>query len=491
MRDMTTGGTDSDFDLIVIGGGTAGMTVARQVAKAGKRVVLIEADRKGGECLYTGCVPSKTLLASAKRLHQIRGARAFGIEVVEVSLDWAAVQARREGTIAAIEVHDTPAALENAGVEVLIGSAQLTGERSVMVGDRQLHARAIVIATGSVTTMPDIVGLDAASSHVHTSDTLMKIATPPKRLAVIGGGPVGVELGQAFARFGSEVTILGRNERLLPADDAEISAMLSGILREEGITICTGAEVTRVDHGPADVRMVTFRDVSGREKSISVDAILIATGRAPRTAGLALEIAGVEGDDRGIVVDDHLRTRIPGIWACGDVIGPPFYTHAAEDQARTVARNILGARATWNAGTIPWSTFCDPECAGVGLSEDAARAEYGDRLEVLRFPYGALDRAVTDGVERGLIKVLLAPGWTRGKLGGTVVGAHASGERAGEIVQQFAFLMAWKLPAGLLAKTVQAYPTFGLGARQAIGMHWRDQPPRPPSLVTRIRGLFP
>lgn len=485
---MTKADKDSVVDVIVIGGGTAGMTVARQVAKAGKRVILIEADRTGGECLYTGCVPSKTLLASAKRLHQIRQARAFGIDVGHVSLDWAAVQGRREDAIATIEIHDTPAALEKAGVEVLTGSARFTGERSVAVGDRQLRAGAIVIATGSMSASPDVVGLDQAGSHVHTSETMMEIATPPKRLAVIGGGPVGVELGQAFARFGSEVTILGRNERLLPGDDPEISAMLTDVLINERITIRTGAEVTRVDHGPVE-RTVTCRDRSGNERSIGVDEILVAAGRSSRTAGLDLEIAGVEQGRHGIVVDGHLRTRAPGVWACGDVIGPPFYTHAAEDQARTVARNILGGRATWSGDTIPWATFCDPECAGVGLSEDAARAHYGDRLEVLRFSYSALDRAVTDGVETGLIKVLLAPGWTRGKLGGSVVGAHVCGERASEIVQQFAFLMAWKLPAGLLARTVQAYPSYGLGARQAIGMHWLARTSRSPSLFSRIRRL--
>lgn len=202
---------DAVFDIIVIGGGTAGMTVARQVAKAGKRVILIEADRTGGECLYTGCVPSKTLLASAKRLHQIRQAAEFGIAVGHVSLDWAAVQARREAAIATIEVHDTPAALEKAGVKVLSGAARLGGERCVEVGDRRLRADAIVIASGSVTATPDIVGLDMADPHVHTSESLMEIPTLPTRLGVIGGGPVGVELGQAFSRFGSKVTVFGRN----------------------------------------------------------------------------------------------------------------------------------------------------------------------------------------------------------------------------------------------------------------------------------------
>lgn len=431
---MTAFPNITTFDLIVIGGGTAGMTVARQVAKTDKRVVLIEVDRTGGDCLYTGCVPSKTLLASAKRLHQIRQASAFGINVGDITLDWAAVQERRRDAIATIEVHDSPDALKRAGIEVLSGSARFVGEHTVSVGKRHLHAPAIVLATGSIPTIPDIMGLDTTDPRVHTSDTLMESTTLPKRLAVIGGGPVGVELGQAFHRFGSEVTILGRNERLLPESDPEMSSLLTDALRSEGITICTGAEVVRINHLPLK-QTVVFRDRSGVEKTITVDEILIATGRTPHTAGLDLDVAGVEETARGIVVDAHLRTQAPGVWACGDVIGPPFYTHVADDQARTVARNVLGGRATWNGDSIPWATFCDPECAGVGLSEDAARDEYGDRLEILRFPYSALDRAITDGDVNGLIKVLLAPGWTHGKLGGSVVGAHVCGEHASEIVQ--------------------------------------------------------
>jgi pyruvate/2-oxoglutarate dehydrogenase complex dihydrolipoamide dehydrogenase (E3) component len=486
---MTAFPAITTFDLIVIGGGTAGMTVARQVAKADKRVVLIEVDRTGGDCLYTGCVPSKTLLASAKRLHQIRQATAFGINVGDITLDWAAVQDRRRDAIATIEVHDSPDALKRAGIEVLSGSARFVEEHTVSVGNRHLHAPAIVLATGSVPTIPEIMGLDTTDPRVHTSETLMESTTLPKRLAVIGGGPVGVELGQAFSRFGSQVTILGRNEQLLPESDPEMSSLLTDVLEREGITICTGAELIRADHLPAE-HTVVFRHRSGVEETLTVDAILIATGRTPRTAGLDLDVAGVEETAHGIAVDDHLRTRTSGIWACGDVIGPPFYTHVADDQARAVARNVLGGRATWNGDSIPWATFGDPECAGVGLSEDAARAKYGDRLEVLRFPYSALDRAITDGDETGLIKVLLAPGWTRGMLGGSVVGAHACGERASEIVQQFAFLMAWKLPAGLLAKTVQAYPSYGLGARQAVGLHWRNSSPGSRSLISCIWRLL-
>jgi pyruvate/2-oxoglutarate dehydrogenase complex dihydrolipoamide dehydrogenase (E3) component len=285
------------------------------------------------------------------------------------------------------------------------------------------------------------------------------------------------------------VTILGRNERLLPESDPEIGALLTDFLRHEGITICTGAEVTRVHHISME-QTVIFRDKLGVERSITVDEILVATGRTPRTAGLDLGVVGVEETASGIVVDDRLETRAPGVWACGDVIGPPFYTHIAEDQARTVARNVLGGRATWNGDSISWATFCEPECAGVGLSEKDAHATYGDRLEVLRFPYSSLDRAITDGESDGLIKVLLAPGWTRGKLGGSVVGAHVCGERASEIVQQFAFLMSWRLPAGLLAKTVQAYPSYGLGARQAVGMHWLKGSPATGSVFNQIRRLL-
>jgi pyruvate/2-oxoglutarate dehydrogenase complex dihydrolipoamide dehydrogenase (E3) component len=264
---------------------------------------------------------------------------------------------------------------------------------------------------------------------------------------------------------------------------------LQGGLEREGVSFRLGYTVEQVVPGE-DGKRLTLRTRTGATATLAVDEILVATGRAPNVDDLRLDRAGIAVGPGGVRVDGRLRTTAAHVWACGDVIGPPFLTHAAEDQARTVAKNVLGGRATWSARAIPWATFTDPEVAGVGLTEATARSRYGDRLEVLRLPYEQVDRAVTDGASEGLIKVLLAPGWTRGHLGGEVVGAHVVGERAAEIVQQFTFLLAWRLPTALHAKTVQAYPTYGLGARQAIGLHWQRTPsPRAaPSLLGRLLG---
>jgi pyruvate/2-oxoglutarate dehydrogenase complex dihydrolipoamide dehydrogenase (E3) component len=227
--------------------------------------------------------------------------------------------------------------------------------------------------------------------------------------------------------------------------------------------------------------------------ALAADAVLVAVGRAPNVEGLGLAAAGVATGQRGVAVDARLRTTAPHVWACGDVTGPPYWTHAAEDQARTVAANALGGRRTWSGRAVPWVTYTDPEVAGVGLTEAAARERYGDDLEVLRLPYHAIDRAVTeaaDGAAEGLVKVLLAPGWTRGLIGGEVVGAHVVGARAGELIAPFALLVSWRLPAGVLAKAVQAYPTFALGARQAVGLHWsKTDGPRPSRLERLARRL--
>jgi pyruvate/2-oxoglutarate dehydrogenase complex dihydrolipoamide dehydrogenase (E3) component len=477
-------GDVSVFDVIVIGGGTAGMVAAKQIARAGKRVALVEAARTGGDCLYTGCVPSKSLIATARVLHAIRRADALGIDVAQPTLDLPRAVARKDRIIARIGVADSPDALERAGVTVVHGTARLLGPHVVMVDDCPLRAERLVIATGSRPAVPPIPGL--AEAGFLTNEELMACTATPERLAVIGAGPVGLELGQAFRRFGSVVAVIERADRVLPRDDAEIAALVQRGLEQEGIAFHFGSEVVRVDRAGMAKRLIV-RAGTGEERVVEADEILVATGRSANVEGLNLEAAEVAVGERGIRVDERLRTTAAHVWACGDVIGPPYFTHVADDQARTVARNVLGGRATWSGRTIPWATFTEPEAAGVGLTEQAARERYGDQLEVLRLRYDDLDRAITDGAGEGLIKVLLAPGWMRGKLGGEVVGAHVAGAQAGEIVQQFAFLLTWRLPAGMLAKTVQTYPTYSLGGRQAIGLHWLRADAAAPSLLTKLR----
>ena len=489
---MTVGGERTDFDVIVIGGGTAGMTVATQIARAGRRVALIESDRTGGDCLYTGCVPSKSLIASARLAQSIRDAHAFGIDVGPPRIDLTRVMARKQRIIERIAVADSPETLERAGVTVLTGLARFLDPHVVSLDDRRLRADRLVIATGSRPAIPPIPGL--VETGYLTNEGLMELRTLPARLAVIGAGPLGLELGQTFSRLGSQVTVIERGDRVLPRDDAEIAEIARAALEREGVTLHLGAEILRAERD-GDGRRLTLRDAANAEHIIEADAILVATGRMPDVDDLGLEAAGVALDGHRVRVDKRLRTTASHIWACGDVIGPPYFTHVAEDQARTVAANVLGGRATWSVRAIPWATFTDPEVAGVGMTERAARERYGDELEVLRLPFEHVDRAVTDGVADGLIKLLLAPGWMRGQLGGEIVGAHVVGPRAGEVVQQFAFQITWRLPAGLLVKTVQTYPTYSLGGRQALGLHWRRRadaasPSRFSRLARRLDDLY-
>jgi len=469
---MTDSGGGDGYEVVVIGGGTAGMTVAKLLARDGTRVVLIEEARTGGDCLYTGCVPSKALIATAGMLATIRRAGDYGVRAGEPELDLPAAIARKNWIIDEIGVVDSPASLAEAGVAVLSGHAEFVDATTIRVGERTITAQRIVIATGSRPTVPPIPGL--IESGFVTSDELMELTTLPRRLAVIGAGPTGLELGQTFARFGSEVTVVDRSPRVLARDDAEAAERVADKLRSEGITFRLGCEVEHAEPSRGGKRL-SLRAHTGEMSEIEADEILAAVGRTPRTISLRLDAAGVALDGDAIKVDERFRTSSPTIWACGDVTGPPYYTHAAEDQARTVAKNIQGGKSSWSGRALPWATFTDPEIAGVGLTEEAARAKHGDKLEVLRFPYDHLDRAMTDGRGDGFVKVLLAPGGLREILGGEVVGAHAAGANAAEIVQQFAVLMAWRLPAGILAKAVQAYPTYSLAGRQAIGLHWQNR----------------
>lgn len=475
----------STHDLVVIGGGAAGMTAARQVARAGKRVALIEADRTGGECLHTGCVPSKALLASARVAAVIRRAGSYGVTVGEPEVDLARVMARVERVIQAAGEADTPEALGADGVTVIRADARFIDRCSISIGSETLRAEQIVVATGLRPHVPSIPGLHDAGFVTH--EQLFRLTKLPARLAVVGGGATGLELGQAFHRLGSQVTVIDHADRLLQHDDVDHAQRAQLALTAEGIDFHLGARVGRVT-GSASGKRVTVERSSGEPIELEVDLILVATGREPAVDGLDLAAAGVQVSASGIIVDTAMRTTAASIWACGDVTGPPYITHVADAQARTVATGVLGGRSTWSDRAVPWVTFTDTEIAGVGLTEAAARECHGRKIEVLTLPYSRIDRALTDGTGDGQIKVLLAPGWPRGRVGGEIVGAHIVGANAGEIIQQLAFMMAWRLPAGMLVKTVQSYPTYSLGGRQALGLHRHRRPgtSADPSLLSRL-----
>lgn len=475
------------WDLVVIGGGTAGMVTATRVARAGLSVALIEADRTGGDCLYTGCVPSKSLLASARIAHTIRRAGEFGVRAKQPEIDFPAIMRRKDEVIAAIEPHDSPDALREAGVTMVHSRAHFVDSQTVRAG-RDLHfGDQFVIATGSRPTIPDIPGLRRAR-HV-TSDTIVGLTELPPRLAVIGAGSTALELGQAFSRFGSDVTFVNRNTRILHRIDAGIADHLQRRLEAEGMTFLHEMTVDRVEtdeeHGHPTLHLISSGNIATK---LDADVVLVATGRHPNIASLNLDAAGIATPNNRLEVNDLLQTELEHIWACGDVLGPPNFAHRAEDQAGALATNILGGATSWNGNAIPWALYTDPPVAGIGLGHADARARYGDRLDVLRFPYDRLDRAIIDGEDDGEIVVLLKPGWTGGRAGGEVAGAHIIGTRADELINQFAPFLDSRLPAGLLVSAVQVYPTYGLGVRQALGMHWHRKGTSPePSIRSRVR----
>lgn len=363
----------SRYDLVVIGGGTAGMTAAVVAAGVGARVLLAERQRTGGDCLWTGCVPSKALIAAARRAYDMRTADQVGLSAVEPDVDLGGVMDRVHDVIATIEPHDSPERLRAQGVEVVAAPARFVRPGCIDVGGRRVRYRAALIATGSTPSLPVVDGI--AGVDPLTSETLWDLRELPERLVVLGGGPTGCELGQAFARLGSTVTVVEMTDALLSLVDPVAGALLAHVLRREGVNVRTSARVLGVD---ADHVVVAGRD--GAVSRFGYDRLLVATGRAPRTDGLGLDRVGVRTDADGFVrVDDTMRTSGRNVYAAGDVTGRMPFTHVAGAHGRVVATNALfRLRRNVREKRIPWAVFTDPEVAHVGLSEADARRRWGD-----------------------------------------------------------------------------------------------------------------
>jgi pyruvate/2-oxoglutarate dehydrogenase complex dihydrolipoamide dehydrogenase (E3) component len=445
------------YDLVVIGGGTGGLVSSLIAAGLGARVALVERERTGGDCLWTGCVPSKALLASAELAQRMRGAGLVGLEAVEPRVDFGAVMGHVRAAQAAIEPHDSPERLRSAGIEVIQGEARFTAPSALAVDRRQFHFRRAIIATGSRPVVPPVPGLEAVEPL--TTDTVWELEELPRRLLVLGGGAVGCELGQGFARLGAQVTIVELESRLLPREEERASMLLAERLAAEGVDVRTSAGIAAVEPGVATVNAAP----------VGFDRVLVASGRAPSSDGLALERAQVRTDARGaVVVDARLRTSNPRIYAVGDIVagGLPF-THVAAHHARVATPNaLLGARRRADHTGIPWVTFTDPEVARVGLTAEQARERWGERAIVVDFDYGELDRAVVAGAAYGFARLV---GDRRGRLVGATIAAPAAGEAVAE-------LTAWIASGAKIAaisRTVHAYPTFAEGPARAADEHLR------------------
>jgi pyruvate/2-oxoglutarate dehydrogenase complex dihydrolipoamide dehydrogenase (E3) component/uncharacterized membrane protein YdjX (TVP38/TMEM64 family) len=448
-----------DRNLIVIGAGSAGLVSAYIAATVRAKVTLVEKRRMGGDCLYTGCVPSKALIKSARILHDIRNSRRYGIRHASADFDFADVMERVQRVVRTIEPHDSAGRYTRLGVECLEGEARITSPWTVSIDGRVLTTRSIIIAAGARPLVPAIPGIERV--RVLTSENLWELRELPQRLAVLGGGPIGCELAQAFARFGSRVTQVEMLPRLLSREDPEVSELVRRQFLEEGIEVLTGHRVARFD-GPDCL----VCEADGQEKRLTFDAMLCAVGRVPNTEGYGLEELGIPlTKARTVETNEYLQTLFPNIYACGDVAGPYQFTHTASHQAWYAAVNALfGGVRRFRAdyAVIPWATFTDPEVARVGLNETDAKAQ-GIPYEATVYGIDDLDRAITDEAAHGLVKVLTVPGKDR------IIGATIAGERAGELIVEFITAMKHGIGLNKILGTIHVYPTWAEANKYAAG----------------------
>ncbi|MDQ3511240.1 MAG: FAD-dependent oxidoreductase [Pseudomonadota bacterium] len=454
-----------DFNMIVIGAGSAGLVSSYIAATARAKVALIERHRMGGDCLNTGCVPSKALLRTARLMADARNAEGYGIARMSSEIDFAQVMERVQQVVRKVEPHDSVERYTELGVDVILGEARIVSPWEVEVDGKRLSARSLIIATGAKPLVPDLPGLDQVDYL--TSDTLWDLRVLPKRLVVLGGGAIGCELTQAFARLGSQVSQVEMAPRLLPREDADAAAEVQARFDEEGIKVFTGSKALRVEREGDGGTVVCEKD--GAEVMVPFDRLLVALGRKANVDGFGLQELGVEITERGTVqVDPLMRTNFPNILVAGDVAGPYQFTHVAAHQAWYASINALIA-PFWSFKVdyrvIPWATFTDPEVARVGLSEDEAR-DRGIEVEVTRYGLDDLDRAIADSEDHGFVKVLTQPGKDR-ILGATIVGAHA-----GDLLAEFVLAMKHGLGLNKLLGTIHIYPTMSEANKYVAG-NWK------------------
>lgn len=469
-----------DFNLIVIGAGSAGLVAAYIAATVRAKVALIERNKMGGDCLNTGCVPSKALLRTARLAAEARHAEQFGIAKVETEIDFAQVMKRVQKVIGKVAPHDSVERYTQLGVDVIKGEAKLMSPWEVAIGNKRITARSIVIATGAGPLVPKIEGVDTVDYL--TSDNLWDLTVLPGRLVVLGGGPIGCEMTQAFARLGSKVTQVEMAPRLLPREDADAAAEVQKAFDIDGIKVMTQCNALRVEAVGDGGKLICEHE--GKEIVLPFDRLLLALGRKADVEGFGLEELGVELTERRTVqANKMLQTNFPNILVAGDAVGPYQFTHVAGHQAWFASVNALIAPFwTFNVDyrVIPWATFTEPEVARVGLSEDEAK-ERGIDVEVTRYQLDDLDRAIADSADSGFVKVLTKPGKDE-ILGALIVGKHSA-----DLLAEFVLAMKHGLGLNKILRTIHTYPTMSEANKYVAG-NWKRE--HAPERLLRIAKKF-
>ena len=452
----------SSFDVVVVGGGTAGLTAALTASHEAAHVALVERDgRLGGDCTYYGCVPSKALIEVAQTAADIRELVRNGVVIGEPRLDFAAIAKRQRRIVAAIAEDERIDRFTARGIEVISGDARFIDSNRLLIGTREIRGERFVIATGTAPATPAIPGLEAVPYL--TNRTIFDLEVLPGRMLVIGGGAIGLELAQAFCRFGSRVTVVEQLEQLLPQYDSKVGALVERSLRREGVDLRLGQRV----HGASCAGGETALDLGG--ETVHGDVLLVAAGRTASTDGLGLDTIGVETDQGFVSVDDHCRTSISHVFAAGDVTGGSNLTHVASHEGTVAGRNAAGKRAKRDLRFVPSVVFVDPEVASVGLSEREARNLHGpDAVRTSEFPMSRVDRSRIAMHTEGFVKLVTAKrrliGWAGG---GRLVGAQIAGRGAGELIHECVLAMRVDAFPGRLAQTIHAYPTLSVAVQQA------------------------
>ena len=465
----------SDYDLVVIGAGATGLSAARSARRGGRRVALVEAARPGGDCTHFGCVPSKALLETARRVQAARNGKAYGFSAT-VDVDFPRVMDRVHAVIADIERDESPALLKSEGIDLLADWGVVTGPTSLDVGGRRVSFDKLVVASGSRAFVPPVDGLDAVPYL--DNKNVFALRELPAHLIVLGGGPIGIELAQAFRRLGAQVTVVEGAPTLLGREEPEAQQAVTAALEREGVVVKVGTTAVRIEPGPV-VHLDDGTAVSGSH-------LLVAVGRTPATDGLGLETAGVRLDRGRVVTDEHLRAA-DTVWAAGDCTSRLQFTHVGDEQGRMAARNAFAGplpwkRGTWDERVVPWVTFTEPEVGHVGLTESQAYEQHGAKAVVSIAWDRDGDRGRTAGETDGFVKLIAVPGPVGGLVTGKLVGMTAVGPMAGELIAEGALSMRSGSVVGRMAQTIHAYPTWSLTTRYAAAQFFdRGRSPARPA----------